>query len=591
MTEAEKKLSKVAPPAKPYGLRGAIRIIVDAKWQSVAVIGALLIASLGEAVGMATLLPLLQFVAGAEDGSSSTRLGTIMNSAFEFLGVSPGLFTLLSIIVIGIWVKSAMMVLAMRQAGYAVAKIAADIRTQFIRSVLKARWEYFAARPVGTFANAMGLESDKAAGTVQAAFKMVAMAIQAIIFLSLALLVSPELTIAAVLTGAVIAVVLRPLVGTTRRAGQKLARYYEALITAITDGLAGIKPLKSMALEGRLGVMLEAQSDELNLNRRKQVLSKELLDNLREPILILFLAPCLFVALIWIEMPLEEIFVLVFLFFRAVNAMSALQGQYQSLASCEDFHRSVLKKIDLANSAEEIHKGTDSFVFMNRVELQGVSFWHGSHQVLNRVTISARRGNLTTISGPSGAGKTTLVDLILGFFAPAEGEILVDSHPLMSLDMKKWRQQIGYVPQDTPLFHDTILQNLGLRDPTISAAVAEKALRLAGVWDFVESLPEGLETVVGERGAKLSGGQRQRIAIARALVREPRLLILDEPTTSLDPDTEQAVCATLLALVDTVTILVVSHQPALIEAADVAYRLDAGKITLLSRSSAPVSLA
>ena len=138
---------------------------------------------------------------------------------------------------------------------------------------------------------------------------------------------------------------------------------------------------------------------------------------------------------------------------------------------------------------------------------------------------------------------------------------------------------IGYVPQETFLFHDTVMANVTIGEPGISRAEAETALRRAGAWDFVAALPDGMDTVVGERGARLSGGQRQRIAIARALVRDPALLILDEATTALDPETEAGIVATVQRLTGKLTVLSISHQPAMQGAADIVYQLDNGPAT------------
>ena len=141
---------------------------------------------------------------------------------------------------------------------------------------------------------------------------------------------------------------------------------------------------------------------------------------------------------------------------------------------------------------------------------------------------------------------------------------------------------IGYVPQENLLLHDTIARNVTLGDPELGPADIEYALRAAGAWPFVEGLPDGIRTVAGERGARFSGGQRQRIMIARALAHRPRLLILDEATASLDPATEAAVCESLAGLHGQVTILAISHQRALVEAADRVYRLEKGRVLLES---------
>jgi ATP-binding cassette subfamily C protein len=144
---------------------------------------------------------------------------------------------------------------------------------------------------------------------------------------------------------------------------------------------------------------------------------------------------------------------------------------------------------------------------------------------------------------------------------------------LEKIDLKKWRRMIGYVPQETLLLHDSILMNVALGDKDLTAEDIEDALRAAGAWEFVSILPQGMYSVVGERGHKLSGGQRQRIAIARALVHKPKLLILDEATTALDPENEAAICKTMQNLGGAITILAISHQPALMKVSDQAYRL------------------
>jgi ATP-binding cassette subfamily C protein len=139
--------------------------------------------------------------------------------------------------------------------------------------------------------------------------------------------------------------------------------------------------------------------------------------------------------------------------------------------------------------------------------------------------------------------------------------------PLPELDMRLWRRSIGYVPQELILFHDTVLANITLGDPGLTAAMAEEAMRIAGAADFIARLPNGLLTEVGEKGSKLSGGQRQRIAIARALVHHPQLLILDEVTSALDAETERDICRNIRDIASSVTVLAVSHRPAWIEVA------------------------
>ena len=219
------------------------------------------------------------------------------------------------------------------------------------------------------------------------------------------------------------------------------------------------------------------------------------------------------------------------------------------------------------------------------IEVSGINktFVLGDSEVraLRDINLTIGQGEYLSVMGPSGSGKTTIIDLTIALLRPQAGVISLDGVPMEEIDIKRWRGLIGYVPQDTVLLHDTIVHNITLGDPTLGPADAERALRAAGAWEFVNAMPGGMNTMVGERGGKLSGGQRQRIVIARALVNQPRLLILDEATSALDPDSEAAVRQTMESLKGQLTILAISHNRAMVQAADYVYQLDKGRIQLL----------
>jgi ATP-binding cassette subfamily C protein len=290
--------------------------------------------------------------------------------------------------------------------------------------------------------------------------------------------------------------------------------------------------------------------------------------------------------------PVSSMLVMGFLFYRLAGRLGEAQINYQSVVIGESAFWSLQESVEAAQRLEEARGGTLSPPPTARgIELCDVSFSYGDRNVLHGVSLSIPAGRMVALSGPSGAGKTTIADLIVGLYQPLSGEVLIDGIPLQEIDTVAWRQMIGYVPQEMFLFHDTLLENITLGDPTITRADVDDALEAAGATEFVVHLPHGLDTVMGERGARLSGGQRQRLAIARALARKPRLLVLDEVTTALDPRTEAAICATLRELRGRVTILSISHQPAMMAAADVVYRLDAGRATLDTSRKRTVEVA
>jgi ATP-binding cassette subfamily C protein len=210
-----------------------------------------------------------------------------------------------------------------------------------------------------------------------------------------------------------------------------------------------------------------------------------------------------------------------------------------------------------------------------------VSFSYGLHSVLKDVSMVVPAGKITLITGASGAGKTTVSDLLVGFYRPDSGRVLIDDDSLDEIDLNAWRSVIGYVSQEVILFHDTVFNNLTLGDQSVDRERAQQALEIAGAWEFIAAKPRQMDTIVGERGTMLSGGQRQRIAVARALVHEPRFLILDEATTGLDAATAASFRSNIISLAGERTILVIAHDRMWTLCADVVYSIHHGKIELV----------
>jgi ATP-binding cassette, subfamily B, bacterial len=225
------------------------------------------------------------------------------------------------------------------------------------------------------------------------------------------------------------------------------------------------------------------------------------------------------------------------------------------------------------------------------IRFENVVFaYEGNRDVLNGVSFHVRPGEVAAFVGPSGAGKTTITQLVPRFYDPQGGHVLVDGHDLREVTLDSLRSNIGIVTQETYLFHDTIAANLRYGKPDASDTELEAAARAANIAEFIAALPNGYETVVGERGHKLSGGERQRLAIARVLLKDPRILILDEATSSLDYENEAAIQRALEVVMRGRTSLVIAHRLSTVLAADVIFAIDGGRIvesgrhaTLLAR--------
>jgi ATP-binding cassette subfamily C protein len=221
-------------------------------------------------------------------------------------------------------------------------------------------------------------------------------------------------------------------------------------------------------------------------------------------------------------------------------------------------------------------------VLVNKgIQLERISFKYNKNHVTSAVKginlmIPAKR--MTAIVGPSGAGKSTLGDLMMGLLTPDEGRILIDGLPLSGERLGAWRRSVGYVPQENFLFHDTIRVNLQWARSDATESDMRCALDSAAALDFVMALPEGLDTVVGDRGVRLSGGERQRIALARTLLRNPTLLLLDEATSSLDSENERRIQEAVVRLHGDVTVVVIAHRLSTASRADQVVILDEGKM-------------
>jgi ATP-binding cassette subfamily C protein len=375
------------------------------------------------------------------------------------------------------------------------------------------------------------------------------------------------------------------LVRVARKAGTKQTLLYRKLLTYLADVLGSAKPLKAMARDKVTDSILRSQTTQLEKATRREVMSRESLKAIQEPILAAFTTGGLYAVLVIWELPLSAVTAMVILFVRILTLSSKMQRRYQNLLVFESAYWSIRKASEAARSSAEMKTGRLHPTLKQGISLQHVDFNYDNKVIFRNLNMEIQVKSFTTITGNSGAGKSTLIDLLCGLVEPKFGDIFVDGISIHEINIREWRRLIGYVSQETILLHDTILSNILVGAPDLTQADAEKALHQAGAWEFVSALPEGLHTIVGERGGLISGGQRQCIAIARALAHQPQLLLLDEPTSALDPKSEQNICKTLRNLSRSLTIIAVSHQPALANAADYVIGLSNGEAKLLTKFS------
>jgi len=545
-------------------------------WQSASVLACLLVAGLMEGLGLSAVVPLLGLVLRGDGAAAAQASGfeARVLEVFARLGIAPSVEVLVTFVCVVFPVKAGLLLLSNRRVGYMVAQVATDLRLGLLRALLASRWVYYTRLPLGLAQNAMVSEATRAAQAYHYLAQVLSGGFEVLFAMAIASALSWRVTLAASVAGAFTIAVLNVFVRMTKRAGEKQTHVLRSLVRQLSDALLALKLLKATGRDTLVGPLLEKDARRLNKALRKQVLSKESLRALQEPVLILLGMIGLWIGHRKFAIPPASLLVLVLLFGRTLLAIHKMQRKVQDLAVDESALLAMQGMIESAEREAEVAGGGREPTFERSIELRDVRLAYDGVPVFDGLDLEIPRGSITAIVGASGAGKTTIVDLVTSLVRPDAGRVLVDGVPLEALDLRSWRRCVGYVTQETLLFNDTIRTNVTLGDPALGDAEVERALRDAGALDFVAARAEGLAAPVGERGGLLSGGQRQRIAIARALVHRPKLLILDEATAALDPEAEAAVWATVAELRGKTTVVAISHQPALLGVADRTYRIE-----------------
>jgi ATP-binding cassette subfamily C protein len=321
-----------------------------------------------------------------------------------------------------------------------------------------------------------------------------------------------------------------------------------------------------------------------SLARRE--LARQILAQISDVVTALALVAVIYVSFIYFQVSFASLVVSGVLFMKVINNVTKLQKLQQQFAQSEGAYDRVTQLIALTETNREPAFGSKAPDTRADFRFEQVSFAYDNDPVLTDVSLTIGARQITVLKGLSGGGKTTLIDLLVGLHRPQSGQVLLGSTPLGEVDITALRRRIGYVSQELSLLHASIRENICLGDESLTDDQVAEAVRLAGLEDFIASLPQGLATVAGEMGARLSGGQRQRIALARALVTRPDILILDEVTSALDPATEAEIVSNIRNLAEAFTIIVITHRDAWVEVADQLYEVRSGRVHDVGRAAA-----
>ena len=549
------------------------------------------LASLLDGFTLVILIPLLKHLFGTAGQlrPGSTRLEEFMDRVIEPLvaGLTPGQAAgrLVVLLALGLLLKNALSYGSAQISVRAQEGLVRDLRSRLFTHLLSLEIDFFQRTRAGQLISAMITEVDQTKTVITASllslFQNLVVVATTLIILSQ---ISIRLTFLTLAFVPLLVLGLQVLVRRLRSHAQARARERGEITATVAERLGAIRLIRAYGEETREASRFRAQAERY----RKRVIRTQRFSSLTSPLSEVF-SGFLVILIIWagtrpglVGLPtaLAPEAIIVFLM-AALKLSSPLKTIASFPASMAVTLASAERVFDfLDQPATEVdHPGEATARFEREIVFDRVSFRYGRGDlVLSDVAFRLPRGKIVALVGPSGAGKTTAADLLPRFHDPTGGQILMDGVPLTSLSRRSLRALMGVVSQDTVLLNDTVLANISYGSPGATREQVEAAAQAANAATFIAALPGGYDTMLGERGTRLSGGQRQRIAIARALLRDPPILILDEATSALDTESERLVQQAIERLMRQRTVLVIAHRLATVRDADEIVVLDAGRV-------------
>jgi ATP-binding cassette subfamily C protein len=540
----------------------------------------LIVMGLTQGVGLLMLIPFLQLI-GIGD-SAPEGIVAIIGKIWRFTGLP---LSLPAVLVVYVGIVSLYAVIQ-RWSTILNSKLShaftRKLRDDLFRAMARVQWLRFIQIRGSDINHVMTSNLATIDSGTYGLFALISTIFVVFVHIGIAMMLSFPLTCVAIVSSGLLLLVLRPLNRRSYELGEEWRQTMAALFGVLMDHLSGMKVAKSFGAEDRhirsfcsLSGNLEQQA-----NRFAGILSST--GMYYEIGGVVVVSVFFLVGVQILQIPVSRLLIMLFLFAGLVPMFSWTQRTWQGTLNMLPAYKAVLEMLEKFQEAEEpeISVHVNPIELETGVEFRNVSFKYDKEDgnfVLDKMELFIRARETTVILGPSGGGKSTFADLLIGLLTPDIGQVLIDGRPLEGSVLHSWRKSVGYVPQESLLFHETLKDNMRWASPESSEEDIWNALQMASAADFVKALPEGLMTIVGDRGVRLSGGQRQRISLARALLRKPTLLLLDEATSNLDAKNEQRIIQAMQDLRGKMTVVFISHRKSVVECSDRVVVIEGGR--------------
>jgi ATP-binding cassette, subfamily B, bacterial MsbA len=539
------------------------------------------LSSFFEGIGISLFIPLLQSL---DNSSLTTGNNNFLVIALNklFVNVSPDnrLIIIAIAIVTSILLKNLLIYGNSILFAWFNSRIGHDLRAKIYHQLLSISYSFLEGNESGKLMNTLASETWRTGQALSAFVNLIITSCTISVFTILLLLLSWQLTVLVIIIMALISISIQLLTRRVKYLGQQAVESNAALATRMWEGLAGMKVIRAFGREDYEQERFDRVSRKVRSTFFKLDVLSASVTPISEVLSAVLLVCILVITLLQDKSSLPRLLTFIFILYRLQPQVKQLDATRVSLITLSSAVDDVMSLLDDADKPY-IRSGNISLKKLKKgIYFESVSFAYNATEkpAVQDISLFIPQGKTTAIVGPSGAGKSTIIGLICRFYNLEIGEIYIDDYPLEELNLRDWREQIAIVSQDVHMFSTTILENIayGRLDATEEEVIA--AAKLANAHQFISELPQGYDTKVGDRGVRLSGGQRQRIALARAIVRNPEMLILDEATNALDSISEHLIQEALNTLSDNRTVIVIAHRLATIEQADNIIVLNAGKV-------------
>ncbi|MBW2064568.1 MAG: ABC transporter ATP-binding protein [Deltaproteobacteria bacterium] len=553
--------------------------------------GVTLAAAFFEGFGVAMLFPVIDFIEKGKDFTvlaATSKMWFIIVKTLDLFSIPKTLLSLMIIVFFLLMVRQLFNYLKSIYGTWITESIFSDIRSDGFKCFANADMPFYDSYGVGQLINVLTVDGVRAGGGVFTFFNLLSASTIFVLYFVFLMILSPGMTIFAMAIMGCVGMVLRSRIRRSGEIGVKVSEYNEKISNSIVERLNGIRLLKLASTEEKESNFVKDLSEKIKLNTFDLARIRARMEFMVDPMVILAGLAILYFSVEVFHMTMAKTGMFIFVLLRIMPYTKDIFNSRQALAG---FSGSLFRVTDFFRKAKEAHTikgGRVSIIKLEKgIRFENVSFSYvpGEAPVLENINIFIPAGKMTALVGRSGAGKSTLVDLIPRLRVPTKGRICFDDLAIENYDIRALRRFIAFVSQEGFLFNDTIERNIRYGRPEASPEEVTRAARMAHAHHFIKDMPEEYETVVGERGIKLSGGQRQRIILARALLQEASIIILDEPTSSLDSESEQYIQKAMeeIRKKEKITLIIIAHRLATIRSADQIIVMDKGRVTETGR--------